>query len=399
MKILIKRLGLAAVLLTVVAGFYLAMRPQPIGVEIAIVESGPMNVTLEEEGVVRVRDVYTISSPIAGHLDRSKLEEGDQVIANETVIASIHPLDPPFLDERTRTEISAMTEAARSAIAVAQVERTRAQLAYEVARSEYERASKLAKTNVISDSALEKAYSEMTLQEAQVKASDASIRLREAELARAIAKLQQPGNILSGEQTSTCCFQLNAPINGVVLRVLARSEQAVAPGSEIAEIGDSKELEVVVDLLSSDAPRVRPGTMVEISDWGGDEVLHGTVRRIDPSAFTKVSSLGIEEQRVNAILDLDTVPEGLGHGYQVLAHIEIWSSDDALQVPIGSLFRAEGEWAVFQMEGATAMLRKIEVGKMNNQTAQVISGLEPGKKVVLYPNDLIEDGSLIVERE
>jgi HlyD family secretion protein len=399
MNIWIKRLGLGIVLIAIGAGFYLAMRAQSIGVETAVIENAPMTVTIEEEGIVRVRDVYTVSSPIAGHLDRSKLEEGETVIANETVIASIHPLDPPFLDERTLTELRAMTEAARSAIALAQVERTRAQLAFELAQSEYQRASKLAKTNVISDSALEKAYSEMTLNEAQVKSSDATIRLREAELASALAKLQQPGTALSPEDNNACCFKLFSPVDGVVLKVLARSEQAVSPGMNIAEVGDPRQLEVVVDLLSSDAPKVLPGSTVKITNWGGDETLQAVVRRIDPSAFTKISSLGIEEQRVNAILDLASVPEGLGHGYQVLAEIEIWSADNVLKVPIGALFRSKGKWAVFVVVEDRAMLRQIQLGKMNNAEAQVISGLEAGQRVVVYPNDLIDDGTLVVERQ
>ncbi|MGB7327144.1 MAG: HlyD family efflux transporter periplasmic adaptor subunit, partial [Rubripirellula sp.] len=378
MNVWIKRFGLGILLIAIGAGFYLAMRTQPIGVETTIIETAPMTVTIEEEGIVRVRDVYTVSSPIAGHLDRSKLEEGETVIANETVIASIHPLDPPFLDDRTLTELRAMTEAARSSIALAQVERTRSQLAFELAQSEYQRASKLAKTNVISDSALEKAYSEMTLNEAQVKSSDATIRLREAELASTLAKLQQPGTALSPEDNSDCCFKLHSPVDGVILKVLARSEQAVSPGMNIAEVGDPMQLEVVVDLLSSDAPKVQPGSTVRITNWGGDETLQAVVRRIDPSAFTKTSSLGIEEQRVNAILDLTSVPEGLGHGYQILAEIEIWSAGNVLKVPIGALFRSKGEWAVFVVAEDRAMLRQIKLGKMNNAEAQVISGLEAG---------------------
>ena len=392
------RLGLIGLALAILAGFYLAMREKPILVDTAMVKRGEMQVTIKEEGITQVKDVYTVSAPIAGHLDRTTLEEGTAVIAGQTVIASIHPPEPPFLDERTLAEYTAAAEAARSAVALAEVEHAQAEKSLDLARSEYNRASQLAKTNVVSERGLEQAYNDLQLKEAQVASTEAVISLRNAELASALARLRQPRDINAAASGADCCIELTSPVNGVILKVLARSEQAVAQGAPIIEIGDPTKLEIVVDLQSSDAPRVQPGSRAIVSDWGGDTDLSATVRRIDPAAFTQVSSLGIEEQRVNVILDLDTVRPELGHGYRVLASLVVWSADDVLQIPIGALFRSGGEWAAFAVSDGRADLRKIEVGRINDEFAQITGGLDEGDTVILYPNDVLQDGSLVEPR-
>jgi len=399
MGIWFKRLGLALLLAAIGGAFYLALREQPIQVDIAQVEIGPMRVTINEEGIARVRDIYTISSPITGHLDRIKLDEGEAVIANQTIIASIHPLDPPFLDERTEAELKAAVEAAKSAISAAKAEHTQVQMALEQAESDYRRALELSKTNVVSESKLERTYNDLKLQKALLESREAVIRLRQAELVSAQARLRQPSdNSTPSSINDNCCLHLVSPIDGVVLKVLARSEQAVAPGVPITEVGDPQNLEIAVDLLSSDAPKLKNGSKVEISDWGGEKTLTARIRRIDPAAVTKISSLGIEEQRVDVILDLETVPEQLGHGYHVLAKLEIWSGDTVLQVPIGALFRANGNWAVFVLQDGRAVMRTLKIDHMSDRFAEVLDGLSENEKVVLYPSDLLEDGSLIQQR-
>ncbi len=399
MGIWFKRLGLALLFAAIGGAIYLALREQPIQVDIAQVEIGPMRVTINEEGIARVRDIYTISSPISGHLDRIKLDEGEAVIANQTIIASIHPLDPPFLDERTEAELKAAVEAAKSAIASAKAEHTHVQMALEQAESDYRRALELSKTNVVSESKLERTYNDLKLHKALLESREAFIRLRQAELVSAQARLRQPGdNSTPNPIDDNCCLHLVSPIDGVVLKVLARSEQAVSPGVPITEVGDPQNLEIAVDLLSSDAPKLKNGSKVEISDWGGENTLIARIRRIDPAAVTKISSLGIEEQRVDVILDLETVPEQLGHGYHVLAKLEIWSGDAILQVPIGALFRANGNWAVFVLQDGKAIMRTLTIDHMNNRYAEVLEGLSENEKVVLYPSDLLEDGSLIQPR-
>lgn len=394
----IKRLGLLIVVLGIAAAFYYAMKERPALVDVALAESGPMAVTIDAEGITRVRDVYVVSSPITGHLSRVTLEEGAPVASHTTIVASIHPLDPPFIDTRTRSELLAAVEAAKSAIALAEVELQRAQTALKLAESAYDRADRLAKTNVVSVSALEKALSDVELQTAQVASAEATIRLRQAELESAKARLVQPSDVNVSPEGSDCCIDLTAPVDGIVLKVIARSEQAVSQGTPIAEIGNPADLEITVDLLSRDATRIQPGDRAVITEWGGEADLEATVRRIDPAGFTKISALGIEEQRVNAILDFTSAPGSLGHGYRVLAKLVIWSADDVLQVPISALFRSGGTWSVFAVREGVAELTAVSIGQMNASHAQLLEGLEEGDTVILYPNDLIEDGSLVEER-
>ena len=394
----IKRGMLLGFVILVVAGFYLATAEDPAAVDLATVVLGPMQVTVDEEGVAQVRDVYTVSSPIAGHLARVTLDQGDPVVAHQSVIASIHPLDPPFLDERTRTELSAAVEAANLAVAVANVEHQRAETALKLALSNNKRMKKLANSNLISTSELENSDNSLQLSRVQVNSTLATIRLREAELASVKARLQQTESIDDSPANLDCCADITAPIDGVILNIIVRSETAVTVGTPIATVGDPDNLEVVVDLLTTDAVKVKPGASVSIIDWGGEETLQGTVRRIDPAAFKKVSALGIEEQRVNIVLDLDEVPAGLGHGFRVYARVGVWSAESALQVPIASMFRTGGQWSVFTENNGTAQLRTIEVGHLNTSHAEVLGGLEENEQVILYPSDVLEDGSLIVER-
>jgi len=395
----IKRGVLLAIFLGICIAFYFALREKPAQVDSASVSAGPMKVTIDADGVTRVKDVYTISSPIAGHLDRSTLDQGQEVIAGETVVASIHPLDPPFLDQRTRSELAAAIEAARSAVVVAEAELDRARTALSLSTSEYDRSSRLATSSLIAESAIDRAFSDMELKKTQVASARALVTLRKAELASAEARLIQPSEVILSPEEEDCCVHLTAPINGVVLKVIARSEQAVSVSSLIAEVGNPQELEIAVDLLSTDAARIRPGILAEIVEWGGEETLTATVRLVEPSAFTKVSSLGIEEQRVNVILDIDDPPSVLGHNYRVVVRLAIWNGKDVLQVPIGSLFRTSGEWAVFVVQDSKARLKTIRIDHMNDQFAEVTQGLLAGETVILYPNDMLEDGSRVAFRK
>ena len=398
MRVWTRRIGVLALVLVVGAGFYLALRERPVAVDTAVIDRGSMQVTIDAEGVARVREVYTVSSPIAGHLARTTLEEGEAVTAHETIIASIRPLDPPFLDRRTRVELEAAARAARAAVALAEVERQRAETSLDLARSNYRRAEKLVRTKSMSISQFEHVYSEFQLKSAEVASTSAAIDLRKAELASAEARLQQPCRAAPSEPGNGCCVNITAPIHGVVLKVLARSEQAVSPGTRIAEVGDPGNLEIVVDLLSRDAARIEPGAAVLMTDWGGESDLRGAVRAIEPAAFTKVSSLGIEEQRVNVVVDPATVPAKLGHGYRVVAHLAVWRQDDVPKVPSAALFRSAGDWSVFVVEGGRARLRRIDIGRMNRTHAQILEGLQADDVVILYPSDVVEDGNLVEQR-
>jgi HlyD family secretion protein len=398
MKITWKRVGLLTVFLAIVTGFYLAMREKPILVDIATVHSGLMEVTIDEEGMTQVRDVYAISSPIAGYLDRSSLAEGQVVEAGKTVVATIHPMDPPLLDQRTTTELAAAVEAARSAVAVAELALERARTALALSQSEYARASQLGETRLITESELDKYASDVKLRRAEVASARAVIRLRQAELASAEARMIQPRELQANPHAEDCCIYLRSPVDGVVLEVITKSEQAVAAGTLIARVGDPSLLEVVVDLLSSDATKIRPGVRAILTEWGGGDDIGAVVSTVEPSAFTKVSALGIEEQRVNTLLDLDTTPPQLGHGYRVVVRMTIWSKDDVVQVPIGALFRSGGSWSVFVVEDGVASLRNLEIGQMNQSHAEVLEGLQVDEDVILYPNDVLEHGSLVDPR-
>ena len=398
MKNMTGRIGLAALAAIVGAGLYVALREQPVSVDAAPVIEGPMIVTIDQEGVTRVRNVYTVSAPISGHLDRTSLEEGDPVEANRTVVASIHPMDPPLIDRRTEAELLAAIEAARSGVAQAELEHQRALSALEPAEADLERAVRLFGSNIVSERDLQRATTEVALQEAQVKSTEARIRQRQAELNSAKARLMRPGDDILDIKGRECCVELTAPIDGIVLSVRVKSEQAVAAGTPLAEVGDPRDLEIAVDLLSEDAVRIRPGLKATITDWGGEENLDATVRRVDPSAFTKVSALGIEEQRVNAVLDLDRPEPLLGHGYRVFARLAIWRSEKALQAPIAALFRTSGNWAVFRIVDDRAELVPVEIGHLNDESAEVTAGLSRGDRVVLHPSDTLDDGGLVAPR-
>ncbi|RUX28826.1 HlyD family efflux transporter periplasmic adaptor subunit [Mesorhizobium sp. M7A.F.Ca.US.011.01.1.1] len=394
-SIWIKRVGLALLAVALVAGFGWALREQPALVDEAVVTAAPMKVTIREEGMTRVRDVYAVSAPIAGHLTRTVVNEGDEVQAS-TVVASIHPLDPPLIDRRAEAELLASRDAARAGVGVAEIDLQRAQSALKLAQDELARTVKLFGSGFVSESALQRLTNEVDLQKNAVDAAKAVIGLRAAELANAEARLLQPDP--ADPTGESCCVNLRAPIDGTVLAVMARSEQAVAAGAKIAEIGNVHDLEIAVDLLSSDAVRIASGTKAEISDWGGDHALRATVRRVDPAAFTKVSALGIEEQRVTVVLDLEDTDVRLGHGYRVFVEMTVWECAECVQVPIGALFRNGDRWNVFVADGGRARQTDVQIGHMNDDVAEVLTGLEPGVSVVVHPSDTLVDEGLVERR-
>ncbi|MCO6186460.1 efflux RND transporter periplasmic adaptor subunit [Rhizobium sp. L1K21] len=392
----IKRGAMAAGVIAIAAGFAYALREKPVMVDLAEITSTPMKVTVREEAETRVRDVYAVSAPIAGNLDRVAIEEGTAVTAGKTIVAAIRPLDPPLIDKRSRAELTAARDAAKAAVAIARVNLRRAQTGLDQARADLERAQALAKTSIIASSTLQKANTALQEAEAQTHAALATIALRQAELETAEARLIQPDGPKTNDP-SGCCVDITAPVDGVVLNVLVKSEQPVQAGTKIAEIGDPAKLEVVAGLLSSDAVKVKAGSPAEIVNWGGPP-LKATVRRVDPAAYTKVSALGIEEQRVKVILDLDENDPRLGHEFRVYADIAIWKEDDVLQVPIAALFRVGNDWTAFVVRDGRAAETKVTIDHMNNLSAEVTDGLQVGDRVILYPSDKLSDGSLVEER-
>ncbi|WFP62277.1 HlyD family efflux transporter periplasmic adaptor subunit [Mesorhizobium sp. WSM4904] len=392
--------GIAALGLIAAAAVWFAW-PQPIPVDLATVAKGPMEVTVDDQAKTQVRHVYTMSVPIAGKVLRISPPHhvGDAVIKDETVVAVMQPATPSFHDVRTHEELVAAFGAAEAAVTFAQAEVKRLEAALGYSRTELERAEKLAKTGAISQGALDKARFEVDTNEAALASAKAQVEVRGNEQAVIQARLGQPADD-AAQSDPACCIQLRAPVSGRILKIVQESEGMVQPGAPLVEIGDPLDLQVVADLLSTDAVQIRAGAAVRIDDWGGP-TLRGKVTRIDPAGFVKVSALGIEEQRVHTEIDLVDPPEKwsqLGHDYRVIVHVTSWRDDNVLTVPVAALFRKGDDWAVYLAKDGRARTTVVKIGHRDNKVAEVESGLSEGDRVVLHPSDRVDDGVAVRER-
>lgn len=378
-----------------------AFWPQPIPADIAVIEPGTLEVTVDEEGMTRIRDIYAVSAPIAGKVLRSPREVGDIVTADETLVAIIQPTAPAFLDARSRREAEAAVSAAEAAVLLGEAQVTEARSQLEFARSELGRADELMRRKIISERAHQQAKLQVDTAGARLASANATLEVRKRELESARARLIGPEALDEVSGGESCCVEVHAPVDGEVLELVTESEQVVTAGTPLIEIGDPDNLEIVVDLLSSDAVRVPHDAMARIDGWGG-EPLTAKVHRIEMAGFTKISALGIEEQRVKAVFDLVDPPDvwdGLGHGYRVVVHVVV-DRVDALLVPLGALFRRGSNWAVFVVDADDrARLRIVTLGARNTRHAAVMEGLEEGDRVVLHPSDRVADGVRIAERD
>ncbi|MEP2531299.1 HlyD family efflux transporter periplasmic adaptor subunit [Shimia sp.] len=398
-------LTIAATVL-VAAGLAAAFWPQPMLVDTGDVRRGAMIKTVDEEARTQVRDPYVVSTPIAGRLMRVELEPGDYVEAGKTVVARMLPTNPSALDIRTREQARAAIQAAEAALRVANADLNKAMADRDLSNEDLKRARKLFDQDTISQAALDRAVSTRKSAEATVDTARAAISMRIADLNNARARLisfDDQGVYDAGKSAEAPPIALPSPITGRVLRVIQRSETTLAAGAPILEVGDTQsDLEVVVELLSTDAVQVSKGDRVIIANWGGPGDLQGEVERIDPWGFTKYSALGVEEQRVNAVIAFTDTPEKratLGHGFRVETRIVVWEATDTLIVPSSALFRQDGEWAVFVMSAdGRAMLRSVAPGRNNGIDAQILEGLEAGETVVLYPSAGLTDGAKIARR-
>ena len=388
----ISRLGAAA--LVIAALLAMATWPEAIEVDLAGVARGPMQVTIDEDGETRVRDRFVVSTPVAGQLQRIELEPGDRVARGTTVVARLAPSESPLLDPRAQAELNAAVAAARAAVGQAQAELNRIRATLDQARTTRERQRALAEAGAVSRETLEAAETTARSAENAARAAEFAVARAEYELQLARARVQAPS-------ATGRLIDLTAPIDGVVLKRLHESATVVAPGEPLLEIGDPQNLEVIADLLSTDAVRVSPGNPVLIDRWGGPQPLEGTVRRVEPSGFMKISALGVEEQRVNVVIDFAdpvSASRALGDGYRVEVRIVIWRDDDVLKVPVGSLFRRGDQWAVFVIDDDRARLRTVDVGQRNSDEAQILGGLDAGQTIVLHPPDTLTDGSRTTAR-
>lgn len=388
---------LLVVLLLVLAWLF---RPQAVPVDIVAVERGAMQVTVSDEGETRVRDAFVVSAPVPGLMRRINLEVGDVVEPLKTVIARIEPNDPALLDPRSAAEARAARDAADAARKYARAQLQRAEAERDFANAEYQRIKSLAEHQTASENERDAAERRARTAVAAVAEARATVQMRESEYVQARARLMSPAT-LNAQRSECDCVVVYSPVNGSVLRIPNESERIVQSGEPLVEIGDPAKLEVVVDLLSADAVRVREGQRAIIEDWGGDHPLEAVVRRVEPFGFMKVSALGIEEQRVNVIIDLTGPPSAwarLGHGYRVEPYIVLWESRDVLRIPISALFRQGDAWAVFVASGGRARLRTLKIGHDNGLQAEVLSGLQAGERIVLHPSDRVTDGARIAQR-
>lgn len=372
-----KKVAFAALILLAVTVAFLALRPDAVPVDIAAVTQGDLVVSIEEEGETRVREVYVISAPVTGRLLRVPFDVGDPVTAGETELVRILPSDPAFLDARTEAERTAAVQSAQADVTRAKAER-------EFARTELDRTRTLTERGTLSQAALDRARMAFDT-------ADAAVQAAQSNLTRARAALMEPDS--RGE--AAAIVTLKAPVSGRVLRLLQESESVVGAGQGLIEVGDPADLEIVADLLSADAVKVREGASVVITGWGGLD-LDGRVRRVEPFGFTKVSALGVEEQRVNVIIDITSDAElwrAMGHGYRVDVAIEEWRGTDILKVPASALFRVGNDWAVFAYDDGVARQRMVSVGRFGVREAQVLDGLAAGEQVVLHPGASVEDGT------
>lgn len=397
MRFSLKTLLWGTLLIAVAMVVVLAMFPKPVDVQVSSVVSGPLRVTVQEDGKTRIREKYTVSAPVSGRLSRIELNEGD-FITEKTLLAVILPSDPAILDKRTAAEANARVQAAESAVLRAQSRQQQAKINLELSESKFDRAKRLHPVGAISQDEYDIAESERLAAAQAIETASFDAEISKFELKMAKAALDQ----FAADDADIIVepFEIDSPIAGRVLRVFQESSTVVAVGTPLIEVGDPKNLEMEIDVLSTDAVKIQSGAEVTIEHWGGGSPLKGNVRVVEPGAFTKISSLGVEEQRVNVIADFNEPPERiatLGDGYRIEARITVNQLDKAILVPNSALFRHDRRWHVLVVENGRAMLRPVETGLQNESQTQVVEGLDEGDSVIEYPSDKLSPGTAVAE--
>lgn len=396
-----RTLTISAIVLVLVVLIGISLQPQPVGIDVAQVQRGDLLVTIDDEGQTRLKDVYVVSAPVAGQVRRIDIEPGDAVTAGDTILALFQPSDPIMLDVRSRTEAEAIVKAADAAVGLAEAEQSRAQAQLDYDRAELRRAVPLAERGTISQATLDQRQLSVRTAQASLAQATASLRKVRADLESARATLITSQDSENGQDRKDL-IPVRAPITGRVLRVLQESEGVLAAGTPLMELGNPAELEIEVDLLSTDAVKIKAGDRVIVDDWGGDKPLEGRVRLVEPFGFTKISALGIEEQRVNVIIDFISPQsewQNLGHGYRVETRVVTQDQRNVLKIPVSALFRSGDNWAVFVDDNGIARLKEISLGRRNTLEAEVTGGLSQDETVILHPSDAILDGVSVEQRQ
>jgi len=359
-----------------------------------------LQVTVNEDGRTRIKERYVVSTPLGGRLLRVELHPGDIVEAGRTLLTAIEPSEPELLDPRARAQAEARVKAAETALKQAEPLLERARTAWEFAQTELERAQRLYKENTLSHQELDNAEQKERITAAELKSARFALQIADYELELARAALLRT-NPVGSRDFDSWQLPILSPICGRVLRVLQESSAVVPAGARLLELGDPTDLEVEIDVLSADAVKIKPGAKVFLEHWGGDAPLRGRVRLVEPSGFLKISALGVEEQRVNVIVDfvdpLEKRPT-LGDAFRVEARIVIWEDVDVLKIPVGALFRQGDDWAIFGVANRKAKLQRVRIGQRNDLEAEVIDGLAPGTKAIVHPSDQVRDGVRVKSR-
>lgn len=380
----------------VITMIVLSLRPKPVEVEIASIQTAPLTVSVLEEGKTRIRHRYVISSTVPGFLERIALRPGAPIEAGKTVLAVVQPQAVTFLDARARGEAEARLKAAEAAKKQQNEQLERARVALDLAQKEATRLNALKKSGAVSAREWETAENQEAVSHREVSAAEFGLQVAEFARAQAAAVLDQaqgkPGDTAKG-------LDLVAPVDGYVLNVFEESARAVNAGQPLLEVGSTADIEAEIEMLSSDAVGVHPGAKVSIEQWGGDAPIPGRVSMVEPGGFTKISALGVEEQRVKVRVEFTTPPGVmLGDRFRVEARTVVWSSDSVLQIPTGALFRRGSDWMTFRVENGKAALRPVEIAHNSGVAAEIRSGLNPGDTVILHPPDNLREGMEVKAR-
>ena len=379
-----RNLILAGIGLGLVALAWVVLRPAPIAVETAKAEIGPMRVTVDEDGETRAHDRFVIAAPISGRLLRVDLDEGDKVREHQ-VVARIEPLP---LNQQQREEVLARVDTAEAAKRQADARVVRAREDYEQTKRDLNRAEQLGHSDLIPKQALEQARSAEIVSAQELEAAKFSAQAAAAEIN--VARAGLIGIESGGAKPRE--ISLRSPVSGCVLRVVEKSERVVPAGAPVVVVGDPGKIEIVTDVLTTDAVNIKPGALVLLQRWGGDHPIRAKARLVEPAGFTKISALGVEEKRVNVIADFVDPPEGLGDGFRVEASIVTWEADRVLKVPGSAAFRDRDSWSVFVVDGGEARRRPVQIGHRNQTEVEIVGGLSAGEQAILHPSNQLSDG-------
>lgn len=374
-----------------------ALQPRAVEVETGLVQQGALTVYVSEEGKTRIRNRHIVAAPVAGSMQRVTLKAGDAVKAGETVLTRIEPTLSPLLDARARSQAQARVDAATATRSRANedIEMSRTGLKY--AQANWDRIKNNTDKGTVSDTDRDTFEREAEMKSREVRSAEFALQVADFELVQAKAALQQ----IDKPSAGGAFIEVRAPVNGVVLRVQQESATIVAPGAPILEIGDPMDLEIEAEILSRDAVTIKPGALVTVEQWGGEVPAKASVRRVEPAAFTKVSALGVEEQRVLVLSDFtEQTPalKALGDRYRVEVRVAVWHSDDTMLVPAGALFREGSEWKTFVFDAGSAKAVVVKAGRTDGKFTQVLAGLKKGDEVLMHPPDTVRDGTSVVKR-